>query len=119
MLQDWFPATNYHVRFDQLDAQHLQVTSRSTRIAEAKNSDGSYDRESPVGGGAGYLWRLNSDWRFEGADGGVYAECEAISLSRDVPFGLGWMLKGFVERFPKDSMLNTLRGTATAAQSDQ
>jgi hypothetical protein len=25
------------------------------------------------------------------------------------------MLKGFVERFPKDSMLNTLRGTAAAA----
>jgi len=107
--------TNYRVRYDQLDTQRLQVTSRSTRIAEVKNG-----RESPVGGGAGYLWRLNSYWRFEEADGGVYAECEAISLSRGVPFGLGWMLKGFVERFPKDSMLNTLRGTAAAAaQADQ
>ena len=51
------------------------------------------------------------------ADGGVYARCEAISLSRDVPFGLGWMLNGFLESFPKESMMNTLRGTRSAIEN--
>jgi hypothetical protein len=67
-----------------------------------------------VGNDSGFLWRVNTYWRFQSADGGVYARCEAISLSRDVPFGLGWMLKGFLEGFPKESMMNMLRGTRDA-----
>ncbi|HYL77934.1 MAG TPA: hypothetical protein VEU96_27220 [Bryobacteraceae bacterium] len=103
--------SNYHVRYGMVDARHMYVTSHSTRIAEVKK-----DGELPVGNDSGFLWRLNSYWRFEEADGGVYAECEAISLSRDVPFGLGWMIKGFLEKLPKESMLNTLRGTKSAVQ---
>jgi hypothetical protein len=107
---------NYHVRYDTLDAQRLAVTSHSTRIAEVRNPHKSYADEYPVGNDAGFLWRLNSYWRFQTADGGVYAECEAISLSRDLPLGFGFMLKGFLESFPKDSMMNTLRGTKVAVQ---
>jgi len=105
---------NYHVRYAMLDAKRMYVESHSTRIAEVKDPNYSYTEEEPVGDDTGFLWRLNSYWRFEQADGGVYAECEAISLSRDVPFGLGFMLKGFLEQFPKESMLNTLRGTKAA-----
>jgi hypothetical protein len=108
--------TTYHVRYSMPDAQHLIVASRSTRIAEVKDPDKSYDQELPVGNDTGFLWRLNSYWRFQAADGGVYARCEAISLSRDVPLGLGWMLKGFLESFPKESMLNTLQGTRDAVK---
>ena len=106
--------TTYHVRYGMLDPQRTYVTSRSTRVAEVKDSKKSYTEENPVGNDSGFLWRLNSYWRFEAADGGVYAECEAISLSRDVPLGLGWMIKGFLEKFPKESMMNTLHGTRSA-----
>jgi hypothetical protein len=108
--------TTYHVRFNAPDAQHLMVTSYSTRIAEVKDPAKSYEAERPVGNDTGFLWRLNSYWRFEAVDGGLVARCEAISLSRDVPFGLGF-IKGFLERFPKESMLNTLDGTRRAIQS--
>ncbi len=106
--------TNYHVRYATVDAHRRYLISRSTKIAEVK--DGT---ELPVGDDTGFLWRLNTYWRFEQADGGVYAECEAISLSRDVPGFLSWMIKGFVEKFPKESMLNTLRGTKAAVLSVQ
>jgi len=109
--------TTYHVRYDMLDPQRMSVTSRSTRIAEVKDSKKSYSEGEPVGHDAGFLWRLNSYWRFEAADGGVYAECEAISLSRDVPLGLAWMIKGFLEKFPKESMMTTLSGTRAAVQA--
>lgn len=109
--------TTYHVSYRMADARHLTVTSRSTRIAEVKDPDKSYDRELPVGDDTGFLWRLNTYWHFSADDGGVYAQCEAISLSRDVPLGLGWMLKGFLESFPKESMLNTLGGTRAAVES--
>jgi hypothetical protein len=106
--------TSYHVRFGMPDAQHMYVNSRSTRIAEASDSKHPETHEEPLGNDGGYLWRLNSYWRFEAADGGVYAECEAISLSRDVPALVGWMVKSFIEKFPKESMRNTLGGTKAA-----
>ena len=107
---------NYHVRYSQPDPRYMYVVSHSTRIAEVSDPDRSSATEKPVGQEFGFLWRLNSYWRFEEADGGVYAECRAISLSRDVPRGLGWMIKGFVSKFPKESMLNTLRGTKAAVE---
>jgi hypothetical protein len=106
--------TTYHVRYEVPDAKHLIVTSHSTHIGEVKDPGKSATEEVKPGGDSGFLWRLNSYWRFEAADGGVYAKCEAISLSRDVPAGLGWMLKGFAESFPKESMKNTLRGASAA-----
>ena len=109
--------TTYHVQYRMPDPQHLIVTARSTRIAEVKDPDQSLTDELPPGNDSGFLWRLNSYWSFEAADGGVYARCEAISLSRDVPLGLGWMLKGFLASFPKESMVNTLRGTKDAVEN--
>jgi hypothetical protein len=106
--------SNYHVRYSMLDARRMYVISHSTRIAEVKDAGHPEAGEEPVGDDNGFLWRLNSYWRFEEADGGIYARCEAISLSRDVPPVLGWMIKGFLEKFPKESMLNTLRGTKAA-----
>ncbi|MGP0072555.1 MAG: hypothetical protein ACLPWF_11565 [Bryobacteraceae bacterium] len=109
--------STYHIRYEMPDAQHLAVISRSTHIGELKDPYKSYTDEVPQSEDSGFLWRLNSYWRFEAADGGVYARCEAISLSRDVPPGLGWMLKGFLENFPKESMKNTLRGTKAAVEN--
>jgi hypothetical protein len=109
--------STYHIRYEMPDARHLIVTSRSTHIGEVKDPGKSTTEEVAPGAESGFLWRLNSYWRFEAADGGVYARCEAISLSRDVPAGLGWMLKGFLESFPKASMANTLRGTRTAVEN--
>jgi hypothetical protein len=106
--------SNYHVRYEMLDPRRMYVISHSTRIAEVKDARHPEAGEQPVGDDAGFLWRLNSYWRFEEADGGMYAQCEAISLSRDVPPVLGWMIKGFLEKFPKESMLNTLGGTKAA-----
>jgi hypothetical protein len=103
--------TNYHVRYAMVNPHRAYLISHSTKIAEVK--DGA---ELPVGDDTGFLWRLNTYWRFEQADGGVYAECEAISLSSDVPGFLSW-IKGFVEKFPKESMLNTLHGTKFAVLS--
>jgi len=108
--------SQYHVRYGQLDPQHACVVSRSTRIAEVKDLKHPDDGEEPVGNDSGFLWRLNWYWRLEQADGGVYAEWELISLSRDVPLAFRWMLKGFVEKMPKEFVMTTLRGTKSAVE---
>jgi hypothetical protein len=84
---------------------------RSTRVAEVENAGKPGERELPVGHDGGYLWRLNSYWRLQERDGGVYVECESISLTRDIPFGFGWVVKPFVTSLPKDSLGFTLETT--------
>ena len=84
---------------------------RSTRVAEVDNAGMPDERELPVGHDGGYLWRLNSYWRLLERDGGVYVECESISLTRDIPFGFGWVVKPFVTSLPKDSLAFTLETT--------
>lgn len=109
--------TAYQVHYSMPDAKHMEVIAHSTRVAEVKDPEGSYSEELPVGDDTGFLWRLNSYWHIEASDGGVYAKLEAISLSRDIPPVVGWMIKGFLEKFPKDSMMNTLRGTRAAVMN--
>jgi hypothetical protein len=82
--------------------------SHSTKIAQLDNPDTAQERERPVGEDSGFLWRLNSYWRYEEADGGVYIECESISLSRGIPFGFGWIVGSYVESVPRESLETTL-----------
>jgi hypothetical protein len=46
--------------------------------------------------------------------GGTWLECEAISLTRDVPTGLGWIVLPIIRDLPKVSLVNTLRSTRAA-----
>ncbi len=107
--------TEHDVRYFPLGATRCHSRSRSTRIAEVEDAGKPDERELPPGKDHGFLWRLNSYWRFEEKDGGVYVECEAISLTRDVPTGLGWMISPIIRSLPKESLENTLRATAAAA----
>jgi hypothetical protein len=59
----------------------------------------------------GFLWRMNTYWRFEQVSGGVLLECEVVTLTRDVPRGLGWAVTPFVTSVPKEGMEFTLEKT--------
>ena len=109
--------TEHDVQYTQLAPKRWHSISRSTRIAEVENPGKSSEREKPPGTGEGFLWRLNSYWRFEERDGGTFVECQAISLTRDVPTGLGWIVEPIIRNLPKESLENTLRATrATLAK---
>jgi hypothetical protein len=106
--------TEHDVEYFPLDATHCRSRSYSTRIAEVSDPGESGEHELPVGRGHGFLWRLDSYWRFEERDKGVYIECEAISLTRDVPAGLGWLIEPIIRELPKESLVSTLRATRNA-----
>jgi len=105
--------TTYDVHWGSVDASKVYSNSISTRIAEVKDPNKPDGEEMPVGTGHGYLWRLNTYWRFEEKDGGVYLQCEALSLTRDIPTGLGWLLKPLVTSIPKQSLNRALGQTRT------
>src|SRR5947209_17491847 len=59
----------------------------------------------------GFLWRMNTYWRFEQASDGVFLECEVVTLTRDVPRGVGWIVGPFLSSVPKESLQFTLDKT--------
>jgi hypothetical protein len=103
--------TEHDVRYDPVDAAHYRSRSYSTRIAEVANAGSPDERELPIGKDHGFLWRLDSYWRFEQRDGGVYVECEAVSLTRDVPAGLAWLIAPIIRDLPRESLIATLTST--------
>jgi hypothetical protein len=110
--------TTYDVHWGSVDSGKVYSNSISTRIAEVKDPAKPEGEELPVGTGHGYLWRLNTYWRFEEKDGGVYLQCEALSLTRDMPTGLGWLLKPLVTSIPKQSLNRALGQTRTVVTEE-
>lgn len=106
--------TNYDVHYGSLSPTRAFSRSYSTRIAEVADPGEKNEHEKRVDDGTGFMWRLYSYWRFEERDGGTYVQCEAVSLSRDIPTGLGWMIGPFVESVPRDSLQFTLEKTRDA-----
>ena len=101
--------TEYEVEYRPLGPERWAVLSRSTKVAE--RHDG---RELAVGTGHGYIWRLNAYWLLEQRHEGVYLECRSISLSRDIPAGLGWAIRPMMTTVPRKSLQETLEATARA-----
>ena len=106
--------TDYDVHYVRLDPARACSQSYSTRVQEVERVGEKDERDKAVGHDNGYLWRLNSYWRFWERDGGVYVQLEAISLTRDIPEGLGWLVRPFITSIPKESLVFTLNRTRDA-----
>ena len=106
--------TDQEVHYHLVDGTHAYSRSRTTRVQEVENAGKSGETLEAGGHDRGFLWRMNTYWRFEEKDGGTYVECQAISLTRDIPTGLGWMVGSFVSSVPRETLTFTLT-TARAA----
>lgn len=102
--------TEHEVIYHVLDPGRVESTSRSTRIAELEDAGTPKEREYPVGKDSGFMWRLNSYWRFQQVGNDVLMSCESISLSRSIPgfvsLAIGWI----VDSVPRESLESTLKG---------
>jgi len=103
--------TQYDVHYARLDSTRAYSRSYSTRVAEVESAAQPGEHEKPIGNDSGFLWRLNSYWRFREGDGGVYVQLEALSLTRDIPDGLGWLIRPFLTSIPRGSLVFTLSRT--------
>jgi len=106
--------TEHEVHYRQVDKTRWVCRSSTTRIAEVENAGSDDEQIMPPDTGYGFLWRLYSYWHFEERDAGVVIECRAISLTRDVPFGLGWAIEPIIQKLPRESLINTLEFTRKA-----
>jgi hypothetical protein len=88
------------------DRAHSQI--RSTRVTEIADAGTARERPKPAGEENGFMWNLNTYWRFLERDGGTYIQCESLTLTRDVPFALAWIIRPIVTQMPRESLTFTL-----------
>jgi len=106
--------TDHDVHYSSVDDTRWFCRSYTTRIAEVDDPGTTKEKVLAPDTGYGFLWRLYSYWRFQERDGGVYVECRAISLTRDIPVGLGWIIEPIIRKLPRESLINTLKSTRDA-----
>jgi hypothetical protein len=108
--------TEHEVHFRSFGKARWECRSYTTRVSEVDEAGTPKEKVQAPDTGYGFLWRLYSYWRFQERDGGVYIECRAISLTREIPFGLGWAIEPVVQELPRESLTNTLEATRKALQ---
>ena len=106
--------TEHEVHYLPVDRSRWVCRSYTRQIAEVENAGTDLERILQPDTGYGFLWRLYSYWRLEQRDAGVVVECRAISLTRNVPFGLGWAIEPIIQKLPKESLIHTLEATRQA-----
>jgi hypothetical protein len=106
--------TTHDVHYQPVDGTHEWSRSHTTRIQEVDDAGKPHEKLEPEGRDRGFLWRMNTYWRFEERDGGIYIESQSISLTRDIPTGLGWMIGPYVTSVPRESLTFTLDHTCKA-----
>ena len=104
----------YRVEAKLLGNDRGYSISRSAHVWQIENPGTPQERRRPEGDDDGFLWRLNSYWSFARAGEGLRIECEAVSLTRDIPLGLGWLIAPLIADFPRDELEFTLRATRNA-----
>jgi hypothetical protein len=98
--------TEQAVEYARHGPARASSVSRATKIAELADPGTPDEREKPVGRDRGFLWRLNSYWRYMAVDGGVLVECESLTLSRPIPAvlrGRRWRTVGTAAKRRPDS----------------
>jgi hypothetical protein len=106
--------TYHQVHYRPLSRAGWICRSCTTRIAEVEKAATPGERTLPPDTGYGFLWRLYSYWRFEEREAATVVECRAISLTRNVPFGLGWAIEPIIQKLPRESLIHTLEATRQA-----
>lgn len=102
--------TWHDIRYFRLSPARGGSRTHTTRVLDVQDYGKPGEKHRSAEDDRGYLWRLNTWWRFEERDGGVYVQSESVTLTRSVP----WIAKPFVSGMPREQLTRTLVASRTA-----
>ncbi len=85
------------------------MTACSLKVTEVEDN-----KALPPETGHGFLWRMNSEWSLREDQNGVWVELRSVSLSRDTPRAVGWIVRPIIRNFPSEALMSTLKATQEA-----
>jgi len=100
--------TEHDVRYRRHSDTRASSHSVATKIAELTDVGLPSERERAGDEDRGFLWRMNSYWRYEAVPGGVIVELESLTLSRGLPWGTRTLIRSLIERVARESIERTL-----------
>ena len=106
--------TECEAHYIRVDDHRWYGYSNTVRIRELAHFGTPKQQTLPEDTGTGLIWRLSSFTRLEERDGGVYAELEALALSRDIPAAVRVFVTPIVRRVSRDSLATSLHQTKLA-----
>ncbi|HXA64275.1 MAG TPA: hypothetical protein VNV82_03935 [Bryobacteraceae bacterium] len=106
--------TECEASYFRVDDRRWYSVSNTIHIQEVDKFGTPGQRILSEDHGTGLIWRLSSITRLEERDGGVYAELEAIALSRDIPAAFRLLVTPIVRRVSRDSLATSLHQTKVA-----
>ena len=109
--------TEHDVRYYRDSPTQAHSRSATVKVSQVDNPGKKDERDRPPGNDDGFLWRMDTWWRVIERDGGVYVQSEVVSLTRDIPTGVGWLVKPFVTSIPQESLAFTMEATRKAVES--
>jgi hypothetical protein len=106
--------TEHEVTYFEDSVTRAHSRSSAIRIAEVENPGSPQENEKRPGEDSGFLWRMETWWRLEEKDAGVYLQNEVVTLTRDIPTGLAWLIGPFITSIPRETLEFTLGATRNA-----
>jgi len=106
--------TYHDVHYVIVDAHHVHCRSFTTEVREVEDADTPNEHQRSPDNDNGFMWSMNTYWRFEDRNGGVYIQCEAITLTRSVPIALRWLIEPYITSIPHESLTETMNHTRDA-----
>lgn len=99
---------DYVVDYHRLSPTRTWTTNVATNMYQVDNPGTTAERREPVDRTSGLLWRFWMSCAFDQRAEGSLEQCESISLTRGIPFGIAWFIKPFVTGVPREFMTFTL-----------
>jgi hypothetical protein len=99
---------DYAIDYRTVSTTAFHVRSIATSIHIVDSAGTASERRTPAEQTFGFLWRLNTYCSFREVPAGTIEQCESISLTRNVPFGLGTVVRPLVSGIPRETLEFTL-----------
>ena len=99
---------DYLIDYRPISSTRLHSKSVATNLHEVKSAGQPDEQRIPGDQTSGFLWRLNNYCSFEESPAGTIEQCESVSLTRGIPFGMGWLINPMTSGIPRDTLQFTL-----------
>jgi hypothetical protein len=109
--------TEHQITYYRDSPSRAHSRSSAVRISQVEDPGGPHEKEKTPGDDSGFLWRMETWWRMDERDGGVFVQNEALTLTRNIPTGLAWLIEPFITKIPEETLQFTLESTRKAVSN--
>jgi hypothetical protein len=95
---------DYVMDYRQLSPSRFVSTTVATNLQQVSDEGLKTESKEPADKTSGYLWRYRMYCALEERSEGTYNQCESLTLTRDVPGLVSWVVGPFVTGIPRDSL---------------